>query len=223
MNATTQKKELTKRYIGLLDVYGFEFFEVNSFEQLCINFANEKLQQFFLSTVFENEANTYKEEGIPWMPVPYADNKPIIDLCEDGTTGIYKLLDSQCRAPNTSGKTFCTSLHEAHSKSPDFGAPKLSKKEQRTKDDHFLIRHFAGEVIYFAGDGKEPGFLEKNNDSLAKEVDEHLLKSSKPIVPNICRPETPAELTGGKKGGRKRGSHRSRLWATSLSSRLNRS
>ena len=79
-NATTDRASLSNQYIGLLDVYGFEFFEINSFEQLCINFANEKLQQFFLTTVFENEAATYKEEGIPWIPVTYADNKVIIDL-----------------------------------------------------------------------------------------------------------------------------------------------
>ena len=191
INRTVDDVAKAKMYIGLLDVYGFEFFEVNSFEQLCINFANEKLQQFFLTTVFDNEASQYKEEGVPWTPIAYADNKQIIELCENGTNGIYKLLDSQCRAPNTSGKTFCTLLHETHSKKNKdvFGAPKLSKKEQRSKDDHFLVKHFAGDVIYFAGDGKEPGFLEKNNDSLAKEVEEHLIQSSKPIVAEVIKPE----------------------------------
>ena len=206
INNTVDDTERATMYIGLLDVYGFEFFEVNSFEQLCINFANEKLQQFFLTTVFSNEAATYKEEGIPWTPVSYADNKQIINLCEDPQVGIYKLLDSQCRAPNTSGKTFCAALHETHGKTNKevFGAPKLSKKEQRSKDDHFLVKHFAGDVIYFGGDETEPGFLEKNNDSLAKEVEEHLLKSSKKVVASVCTPDTPTEPTGGAKpkGGR---------------------
>ena len=207
INKTVDDVERAKQYIGLLDVYGFEFFEVNSFEQLCINFANEKLQQFFLSTVFENEASTYKEEGVPWTPVAYSDNKMIIDLCEDNTKGIYKLLDSQCRTPKADGKTFCAALHDAHGKNKDvFGAPKLSKKEQRSKDDHFVVKHFAGDVIYFGGDDKEPGFLEKNNDSLAKEVEEHMLSSAKPIVPEICAPEPVPEPTGGaKKGGPKKG------------------
>ena len=66
--------------------------QVNTFEQLCINFANEKLQQFFLTTVFASEAETYKEEGIPWTPIQYADNKAIIDVCENSTGGIFKLL-----------------------------------------------------------------------------------------------------------------------------------
>ena len=193
INETVDDPAKAVNYIGLLDVYGFEFFEVNSFEQLCINFANEKLQQFFLTTVFASEAAQYSEEGVPWTPIAYADNKDIIDLCENGTNGIYKLLDSQCRAPNTSGKTFCAGLHQAHAKSKVFGAPKLSKKEQRGKDDHFVVKHFAGDVVYFAGE-----FLAKNNDSLAAEVDEHLLKSKKKVVVDVCKPPEAAAPAGGK-------------------------
>ena len=202
INQTVDNTGRASMYIGLLDVYGFEFFEVNSFEQLCINFANEKLQQFFLHTVFDTEAATYKEEGIPWTPIPYADNKEIINLCENSTDGIYRLLDSQCRAPNTSGKTFCAQLHETHGAKNKavFGAPKLSKKEQRTKDEHFLVRHFAGEVIYLCDE-----FLAKNNDSLAAEVEAHLLKSEKGIIPEICKPEEAAAQPTGAKGGKKGG------------------
>ena len=116
-------------------MYGFEFFEVNSFEQLCINFANEKLQNFFLKTVFDSEEKVYKEEGVPWVPIKYADNKDVIDLCENSTSGIYKLLDSECRTPNASGKSFCAALHTAYGqKHLVFGAPKLSKTETRTAD-----------------------------------------------------------------------------------------
>ena len=87
INRTTHKPQLSRRYIGLLDVYGFEWFEVNSFEQLCINFANEKLQQFFLVTVFESEKQAYKAEGVPWEPIPYADNAPIIAILEASPHG----------------------------------------------------------------------------------------------------------------------------------------
>jgi myosin heavy subunit len=182
-------------------VYGFEYFEVNSFEQLCINFANEKLQNFFLKTVFDSEEKVYKEEGVPWVPITYADNKDVIDLCENSMNGIYKLLDSECRTPNASGKSFCAALHTAYGqKHTVFGAPKLSKKEQRTADEYFLVRHFAGEVIYFADE-----FLGKNNDSLAAEVEGHLLKSKKAVVPEISKPpEAPAPAAnakGAKKGG----------------------
>ena len=182
-------------------MYGFEYFEVNSFEQLCINFANEKLQNFFLKTVFDSEEKVYKEEGVPWVPIKYADNKDVIDLCENSTSGIYKLLDSECRTPNASGKSFCAALHTAYGqKHLVFGAPKLSKTEKRTADEYFLVRHFAGDVVYFADE-----FLGKNNDSLAAEVEGHLLKSKKAVVPEISKPpEAPAPAAnakGAKKGG----------------------
>ena len=114
INRTTHKPQLSRRYIGLLDVYGFEWFEVNSFEQLCINFANEKLQQFFLATVFESEEQQYKDEGVPWSPIPYSDNMATITSIENGTNGLYTLLDSACRTGNSTGQKFCASIHEAH-------------------------------------------------------------------------------------------------------------
>eukprot|EP00966_Prymnesium_polylepis_P077894 1805965-Prymnesium_polylepis.1 len=124
INETVDKTSITRNYIGLLDVYGFEFFYVNSFEQLCINFANEKLQNFFLETVFAGEEAVYKEEGVPWNPIKYEDNKDIIELLEMPNTGIYATLDSACKTPNASGKTFCAQLHDTHAKSKIFaGAP----------------------------------------------------------------------------------------------------
>ena len=87
INATVDDAASAKMYIGLLDVYGFEFFEVNSFEQLCINFANEKLQQFFLETVFSGEAQVHTDEGVPWTPIEYADNKGIIAVIEEQPRG----------------------------------------------------------------------------------------------------------------------------------------
>ena len=99
INCTVDDSSRAEMYIGLLDVYGFEFFEVNSFEQLCINFANEKLQQFFLTTVFTNETATYKEEGIPWTPVTYADNSACLALLEGrAPPGILPLINEECRA-----------------------------------------------------------------------------------------------------------------------------
>jgi myosin heavy subunit len=136
------------RYIGLLDVYGFEFFAVNSFEQLCINFANEKLQQFFLVSVFASEANTYHEEGVPWTPIQYKDNSDIIALCEEKEKGIYDVLDNQCKTPKADGRTFCKALHDTHGQkkggSAAFGKLKVGKKEKRSNDDHFIVCHFAG-------------------------------------------------------------------------------
>ncbi len=198
INATVHAPGKTAHHIGLLDVYGFEFFEVNSFEQLCINFANEKLQQFFLSTVFQGEEIQYKEEGVPWTPIAYHDNKDVIELCENPTCGVYPTLDSQCRAPNTSGKTFCGQLHDLQSKSKVFGAPKMGKGETRRKDIHFVVKHFAGDVVYEATE-----FLEKNNDSLNPDVEAALIGSSIGLVVDICTPEAAAAPTG--KGGANRG------------------
>ena len=95
-------------------------------EQLCINFANEKLQQFFLATVFESEEQQYKDEGVPWLAIPYADNKAVIALIENGVDGIYTQLDSACKGPSPSGRAFCAGLHQSHGKDPKsktFGAP----------------------------------------------------------------------------------------------------
>ena len=141
ITGATSRPEASKRYIGLLDVYGFEFFDVNSFEQLCINFANEKLQQFFLVTVFTAEEQVYKDEGVPWTPIPYADNKLVISIIEEQPEGIYPTLDSMCRTGNSTGRQFCAALHEiaAKRKAKDkkfdvLGAPKINRKESRTKE-----------------------------------------------------------------------------------------
>ena len=100
-------------FIGLLDVFGFEIFEVNSFEQLCINFANEKLHQFFLKFVFKMEEQIYKEEAIAGIKIDYSDNQPCIDLIERPPMGIFKLLDSMCKTPKATDNKFCTSIYDA--------------------------------------------------------------------------------------------------------------
>ena len=194
-----------KRYIGLLDVYDW-FFDVNSFEQLCINFANEKLQQFFLVTVFTAEEQVYKDEGVPWTPIPYADNKLVISIIEEQPEGIYPTLDSMCRTGNSTGRQFCAALHEiaAKRKAKDkkfdvLGAPKINRKESRTKEDHFLIKHFAADVVYHCGE-----FLEKNNDSLDQGLQQMVLNSSKPIIVEVCTPEA-EPASAAKKGPAKKG------------------
>ena len=87
--------------------------------------------------------------GIPWKPIAYKDNKDIIDLLEMPNTGVYATLDTACKTPSSTGKTFCAALHSTHAKSKVFAAPKLSSKkgaeETRSKDDHFVVKHFAGD------------------------------------------------------------------------------
>ena len=199
INETVNNPKDAKRTIGLLDVFGFEHFETNSFEQLCINFANEKLQQYFLQVVFKGEERTYKDEGVPWQPTPYPDNAHIIALFETPVSGIYATLESQSRTPNASGRTFCQQLYNTHggASSKVFGPPKLGKgassktfdsraskaAESRTSTDHFVIKHFAGDVVYCSDE-----FLDKNNDSFDADFEQALLASKHEVVVKICTP-----------------------------------
>ena len=98
-------------------------------------------------TVFNGEEQQYKEEGVPWTPIPYSDNADIIALIENTTNGIYTTLDSCCKSGSSTGQKFCAALHDAHAKSKVFGAPKVGKKENRSKTDHFVVKHFAGDGV----------------------------------------------------------------------------
>ena len=103
-----QKKqpESKDRYIGLLDIYGFEVFETNSFEQLCINFANEKLQQHFNHHIFSSEQSMYQMEEINWSHIEFQDNQHIIDSLDKRPLGIFNVLDSECLMPKATDQTF---------------------------------------------------------------------------------------------------------------------
>merc|ERR1719453_1824320 len=96
----------TRNFIGVLDIYGFEFFDVNSFEQLCINYANEKLQQHFNRQIFKQEQEIYLKEAIKVAEISYIDNQDCIDLIEVPRVGILNILDEECRMPKASDKTF---------------------------------------------------------------------------------------------------------------------
>ena len=104
----------TSGFLGMLDVFGFESFQSNSFEQLCINFANEKLQHFFLRFVFVHEEMVYAEEGVAWARIEYQDNQGCIDLIEKSPSGILRLLDEACKKPNATDQQLCESLASLH-------------------------------------------------------------------------------------------------------------
>lgn len=147
-------------FIGVLDIYGFEHFAKNSFEQFCINYANEKLQQEFNQHVFKLEQEEYLREQIDWTFIDFADNQPCIDLIE-GKLGILSLLDEESRLPMGSDEQFVTKLH--HNYAAD--KHKFYKKPRFGKSS-FTVCHYAIDVTY-----ESDGFIEKNRDTVP---DEHM-------------------------------------------------
>nr|XP_055030189.1 unconventional myosin-Va isoform X4 [Misgurnus anguillicaudatus] len=153
-------------FIGVLDIYGFETFEINSFEQFCINYANEKLQQQFNLHVFKLEQEEYMKEQIPWTLIDFYDNQPCINLIE-AKMGILDLLDEECKMPKGSDDSWAQKLYNTHLKTCElFEKPRMSNKA-------FIIQHFADKVEYQCD-----GFLEKNKDTVNEEQI-NVLKASK--------------------------------------------
>ncbi|KAF2823642.1 hypothetical protein CC86DRAFT_371887 [Ophiobolus disseminans] len=164
--ATEQVLMEAKTFIGVLDIYGFEHFAKNSFEQFCINYANEKLQQEFNAHVFKLEQEEYVREQIDWQFIDFADNQPCIDLIE-GKLGVLSLLDEESRLPMGSDEQFVTKLHHNFS-----GDKHKFYKKPRFGKSSFTVCHYAVDVTY-----ESDGFIEKNRDTVP---DEHMevLKAS---------------------------------------------
>ncbi|DAA25282.1 TPA: myosin VC [Bos taurus] len=153
-------------FIGVLDIYGFETFDVNSFEQFCINYANEKLQQQFNLHVFKLEQEEYMKEDIPWTLIDFYDNQPVIDLIE-AKMGILELLDEECLLPHGTDENWLQKLYNNFvNKNSLFEKPRMSNTS-------FIIQHFADKVEY-----KCEGFLEKNRDTVYDMLVE-ILRASK--------------------------------------------
>ncbi|XP_027763973.1 unconventional myosin-Vb, partial [Empidonax traillii] len=163
-------------FIGVLDIYGFETFEVNSFEQFCINYANEKLQQQFNLHVFKLEQEEYMKEGIPWTLIDFHDNQPCIDLIE-AKLGILDLLDEECKVPKGTDQNWAQKLYDRHGSSEFFQKPRMSNTS-------FIIVHFADKVEY-----QSEGFLEKNRDTVYEEQISILRASKYPMVAELFHEE----------------------------------
>ncbi|XP_014693242.3 unconventional myosin-VIIb isoform X1 [Equus asinus] len=154
-----QDPKNVRRAIGLLDIFGFENFENNSFEQLCINFANEHLQQLFVQHVFTMEQEEYLSEGIAWDYIHYTDNRPTLDLLALKPMSIISLLDEESHFPQGTDITMLQKLNSVHANNKAFLQPR------NIYDARFGIAHFAGKVYYQA-----EGFLEKNRDVLSTDI-----------------------------------------------------
>ncbi|XP_030953020.1 myosin-17-like isoform X2 [Quercus lobata] len=166
----------SKSLIGVLDIYGFESFKHNSFEQFCINFTNEKLQQHFNQHVFKMEQEEYTKEEINWSYIEFVDNQDVLDLIEKKPGGIIALLDEACMFPKSTHETFAQKLYQTFKNNKRFIKPKLSRTS-------FTISHYAGEVTYLAD-----LFLDKNKDYVVAEHQDLLTASKCSFVAGLFPP-----------------------------------
>ncbi|KAL8502981.1 hypothetical protein ACS0TY_021924 [Phlomoides rotata] len=176
----------SKAIIGVLDIYGFESFKHNSFEQFCINFTNEKLQQHFNQHVFKMEQDDYEKEQINWSYIEFVDNQDVLDLIEKKPGGIIALLDEACMFPKSNHETFAQKLYQTFAKNKRFIKPKLSRT-------NFTISHYAGEVTYLAD-----LFLDKNKDYVVAEHQDLLTASKCPFAAGLF-PALPEESSKSSK------------------------
>ncbi|KAD4384135.1 hypothetical protein E3N88_24303 [Mikania micrantha] len=166
INNTIGQDSDSKFFIGVLDIYGFESFKTNSFEQFCINLTNEKLQQHFNQHVFKMEQEEYRKEEIDWSYIEFEDNQDILDLIEKKPGGILALLDEACMFPRSTHETFAEKLYQTFKDHKRFNKPKLAKTD-------FTVCHYAGDVTY-----QSEFFLDKNKDYVVAEH-QALLNASK--------------------------------------------
>uniref|UniRef100_A0A0E0NZR0 Uncharacterized protein n=2 Tax=Oryza rufipogon TaxID=4529 RepID=A0A0E0NZR0_ORYRU len=185
INVSIGQDPNSKQLIGVLDIYGFESFKINSFEQLCINYTNEKLQQHFNQHVFKMEQEEYTREEINWSYIEFVDNQDVLDLIEK-KGGLIALLDEACMFPRSTHETFAQKLYTTFKNNKRFAKPKLSRTD-------FTIVHYAGDVTYQAD-----FFLDKNKDYVVAEHQDLLNASSCPFVAALF-PALPEETAKSSK------------------------
>ncbi|XP_047598945.1 unconventional myosin-Ia isoform X1 [Lutra lutra] len=174
-----------KKVMGVLDIYGFEILEDNSFEQFVINYCNEKLQQVFIEMTLKEEQEEYEREGIPWTKVDYFDNGIICNLIEHNQRGILAMLDEECLRPGVvSDTTFLAKLNQLFSKHNHYES-KVTQNAQRQYDhtmglSSFRICHYAGKVTYNVN-----SFIDKNNDLLFRDLSEAMWKARHPLLRSL--------------------------------------
>ncbi|CAM9203280.1 unnamed protein product [Chrysoparadoxa australica] len=194
INKSTGAESTVTGKIGLLDIFGFESFPTNSFEQFCINFTNEKLQQKFTQDVFKTVQTEYETEGIPWSHIGFTDNTETLALIEAHRSGILALLDEECMLPQGSDEAFVNKLDKAHCSHHAF------IKDKRKGPSEFSIVHYAGTVQYTC-----EGFCEKNKDVIQDELVGMLIESTNDLACQIfstaaSKPQVNRKGRGQKKG-----------------------
>ncbi|XP_072807213.1 unconventional myosin-IXa isoform X5 [Vicugna pacos] len=166
MNSKDLEQNTKTLSIGVLDIFGFEDYENNSFEQFCINFANERLQHYFNQHIFKLEQEEYRSEGISWHNIDYIDNTCCINLISKKPTGLLHLLDEESNFPQATNQTLLDKFKHQHEESPYIEFPAVMEPA-------FIIKHYAGKVKYGVKD-----FREKNTDHMRPDI-VALLRSSK--------------------------------------------
>lgn len=184
---TNEGDGMSTASIGVLDIFGFESFDMNNFEQLCINYTNEALQQQFNRFVFKLEQQEYEKEGIMWKFISFPDNQDVLDLIDQKHSGILALLDEQCILPSSSDEKFTRYLYARCDKHPRFHA----SSSQRVRYV-FSIQHYAGYVEYTTDT-----WLEKNKDELPAASSDLLKSSSFSLISEVQR-YIRAEERGGR-------------------------
>ncbi|XP_036049116.1 unconventional myosin-VI isoform X7 [Onychomys torridus] len=192
--------ETSSYFIGVLDIAGFEYFEHNSFEQFCINYCNEKLQQFFNERILKEEQELYQKEGLGVNEVHYVDNQDCIDLIEVKLVGILDILDEENRLPQPSDQHFTSAVHQKHKNHFRLTIPRKSKLavHRNLRDDEgFIIRHFAGAVCY-----ETTQFVEKNNDALHMSLESLICESRDKFIRALFESSTNNNKDTKQKAGK---------------------
>ncbi|XP_064172522.1 myosin-8-like [Anguilla rostrata] len=199
INQQLDTKLPRQHFIGVLDIAGFEIFEMNSLEQLCINFTNEKLQQFFNHHMFVLEQEEYKKEGIEWEFIDFGmDLAACIELIEK-PMGIFSILEEECMFPKATDTSFKNKLYDQHlGKNSNFQKPKPTKGKAEA---HFSLVHYAGTVDYNIA-----SWLEKNKDPLNDTVVQLYQKAGLKLLSQLFATYASVDADGIKKGGKKKGS-----------------
>lgn len=184
VNRALEAESKVDCFIGILDIFGFEIFKINSFEQLCINFTNEKLQQLFNEHTFKTEEAVYRAEGVDFPPIAFIDNQPVCDLIEK-RGGIFTLLDDIVKGPGkpeTKDSKFSQTLDNAMKSNEYY----VSANEHRgVRGDVFSVRHYAASVCYSCD-----GFVEKNADTLYPDLYDAMSASTNELIASMFPPSS---------------------------------
>ncbi|VDL70133.1 unnamed protein product [Nippostrongylus brasiliensis] len=176
--------------IGVLDIFGFENFETNSFEQLCINYANESLQQFFVQHIFKMEQAEYDQEQINWRQIKFVDNQETLEMIAVRPMNVFSLIDEESIFPKGTDQSMLCKLHTNHSSANFYLRPKSDLQRA------FGVRHFAGPVYY-----NTKGFLEKNRDAFSADLHSLVQSSRMHLLLRIFDVNDYSDGTSRGKGG----------------------